>query len=268
MEEASKFAEDGFVTLQNLFPIETINQAQKKATENFDEVMKLIEDNNLPFGIGVKTGFKEIVQRHKMRYEMPYKMDDALFDFVLENQTLKQLLQEVLHTQDLKIANRSCILSVDGAGVQGWHVDGPHVSVIESLPCHVLNVFIPLVDIDESNGPTEFRPGSQKYTNKSMMKAMLLAKAKKDWRPAVTPSLKRGDVLLVSHSMPLTINILYFTCFFKFDYRVLHRGLANFSGKYRPVLVFTFSQPWYKVNLKYKISCYFLLPSFKIYRIA
>jgi ectoine hydroxylase-related dioxygenase (phytanoyl-CoA dioxygenase family) len=57
---------------------------------------------------------------------------------------------------------------------------------------------------------------------------MLLAKARGTLRPPVTPEWVVGDALV-------------------FDYRVLHRGKANVSSTVdRPILVLTFSKPWYK----------------------
>ena len=50
-------------------------------------------------------------------------------------------------------------MCLPGAGDQAWHSDGAHVSLSKHLPCHVLNVFIPLVDLTLELGPTEFRPG-------------------------------------------------------------------------------------------------------------
>lgn len=42
---------------------------------NFREVMSIIAERQLDFGIGAKNGFREIVQRHESRYEVPYMMD-------------------------------------------------------------------------------------------------------------------------------------------------------------------------------------------------
>lgn len=45
---------------------------------NYREVLSLIEDGNMDFGIGAKNGFREIVQRHDSRYEVPYKMSEIV----------------------------------------------------------------------------------------------------------------------------------------------------------------------------------------------
>ena len=45
------------------------------------------------------------------------------------------------------IALRFVLMALPGAATQGWHADGGHLSPTEHLPCHCLNVFVPLVDV-------------------------------------------------------------------------------------------------------------------------
>ena len=194
-----KFHEDGFCVLPQCFDVNLVQKAHTKAEAYFDEVLGYIAEHQLEFGIGIKHGFKEIVQRHPLRYEMPYKMDDTFFDFVLQHQQLMSTVKTILQSEEVVIANRSCVMSLSGAECQAWHSDGPHVSVTEYLTCHVLNVFVPLVPITVDNGPTEFRPGSQKYSN-NLAKGMLLAKIKKQIKPIEAPLLQLGDVLMVSRN--------------------------------------------------------------------
>eukprot|EP00985_Skeletonema_marinoi_P022764 scaffold14709_cov149-Skeletonema_marinoi.AAC.4 len=107
------------------------------------------------------------------------------------------------------LCNLSLLISTPGSPTQSWHADGGHTSLTTHHPCHVFNVFIPLIDVPLSMGPTELRPGTHVYT-RDLARMMLLAKAKKRLREAVVPELRRGDALL-------------------FDYRILHRGRANLS---------------------------------------
>lgn len=147
------------------------------------------------------------------------------------------------------LVNFSLVISTPGSETQSWHADGGHVSLTSHAPCHVFNVFVPLVDVPLSMGPTELRPGSHYYT-RDLAKMMLGAMARKELRPTVTPKLKKGDALL-------------------FDYRILHRGKANVShlrdevgqnhkeenmgimedrthgGRDRPILVMTFAKNWF-----------------------
>ena len=129
-----------------------------------------------------------------------------------------------------RLLGQSVVMSTAGALEQQWHSDGSHVNVNEHLPCHVLNVFMPLVDLTMENGPTELRPGSHYLTRgdgKMNAKLWLIAKCKKTLRSPVSPCLKRGEALI-------------------FDYRTLHRGKANISSGPRPVLVLTYAKTFFK----------------------
>lgn len=205
---AETFADDGFCLFEGIMEDQDISDWKAHALSSFEEVSHLIAESGSNFGIGIKNGFKEIVQRHQARFEMPYGANHKKFDVVLENQPLMALVKKVLQSDDVIVANRSFVISLPGAEAQGWHSDGPHVSVNEYLPCHVLNVFVPLVDVDDTNGPTEFRPGSQRYTN-NLAKGMLLALAKKRNKPNQAPHVKAGSVLLVSSTAIHNINKWY-----------------------------------------------------------
>jgi ectoine hydroxylase-related dioxygenase (phytanoyl-CoA dioxygenase family) len=133
--------------------------------------------------------------------------------------------------EDCIVINKSLVVSSPGALDQAWHSDGPHISATEDLPCHCLNVFVPLVNVTEQNGPTQFRPGSVNMT-RNLKVEMLKAMARKTLRPIEGPTLSMGSVLL-------------------FDYRVLHRGTANRTAQPRPVLVYTFAKPFYRDTLNF-----------------
>ena len=151
-----------------------------------------------------------------------------------------------------RLCNLSLIVATPGCTSQSWHADGGHISLSQHERCHVFNVFIPLVDVPLSMGPTELRPGTH-YHTRNLAPMMLAAKARKSLRPPVCAELKIGDALV-------------------FDYRILHRGMANVSdvdvdnddsqheridcnvssrrsnscGEDRPVLVLTFARRWFK----------------------
>ena len=93
------------------------------------------------------------------------------------------------------LVNTSVLMALPSASTQGWHADGGHLSLSEHLPCHCLNVFVPLVDMGLAEGPTEYRPGSHMHT-RDLARLTLLAKAKKTLRPPVAPRLRAGSALL------------------------------------------------------------------------
>lgn len=226
----NKFREDGFATLIDVIDVDIIDKLATIAMSNYEEVMNLIPANNVSIGIGIKEGFKEITQRHLHRFEMPYKMQDPVFNEVFKSNEILSIIKQILG-DDAIVVNRSVVISLPGSSDQAWHCDGPHLSAIEYLPCHCLNIFIPLVDINHLNGPTEFRPSSQ-YLTRDFQKQYLAAFMGKRLKPTVAPSLKKGSLIL-------------------FDYRILHRGKANLSDEARPILVFTMAKPFFKDVLNF-----------------
>lgn len=131
----------------------------------------------------------------------------------------------------IQIVRTSLVIATPGATVQGWHTDGCHMSCTQHLPCHCLNVFIPLMasELDPAIlGPTQLRPQSHYITRTNFTQQLLLAKARKTLIPPIAPILDPGDCLV-------------------FDYRILHRGLSNqHPTMNRTILVITLAQPWFR----------------------
>jgi Phytanoyl-CoA dioxygenase (PhyH) len=206
-------------------------------------------------GRGIQHGFREIVMRSPGRYEISLH-DDSCRDEIVRILTealpwIPSLLSD--HNQDddetttepsssqsshnrrhyppldwttVSIVNVSLVVSTPGAPAQAWHADGSHVDLDTHRPCHCLNLFVPLTDVTDENGPTQLRPGSHWYTRR-LAPLWLAALAKKTLRPCIAPTMTRGDCLL-------------------FDYRLLHRGLANATFSNRTILVVAIAQPWFK----------------------
>lgn len=118
---------------------------------------------------------------------------------------------------------------------QKWHADGGHHFSSDqlpeglTLPPHCINVFYPLVDLTDDNGPTEFRIGSHRRDD---------AKSSKIEFPLLCPA---GSAVL-------------------FDYRIQHRGRANVLepstsssenidtniDRARPVLYLAYAKTYFK----------------------
>ena len=125
----------------------------------------------------------------------------------------------------------SFLISTTGSKEQRWHTDSGHLSDDEYLPSHCFNVFIPLVDITMENGPTDLVKSSHIQTlDKNRGKKFAVTA-----NDAIAPELNVGDALL-------------------FDFRTLHRGLANKSTINRPILVLTFSIPSFTDTLNWPIG--------------
>jgi Phytanoyl-CoA dioxygenase (PhyH) len=197
---------------------------------------------------GVKHGFREIVMRSPGRYEislqsLPSTCTASLLDVVQESlpwvpsllqQPLAHLSLPSMTWKDVTIVNVSLVISTPWATDQKWHADGGHVDLLEHLPCHCANLFIPLGPVTAENGPTELRPGTH-FLTRQLVPMMLAAKAKKTLAAPVAPLLQLGDVLM-------------------FDYRLLHRGRANRSldpSRNRVILVVTVAVPWFRDVLNF-----------------
>lgn len=190
-------------------------------------------------GLGAKHGFREVVMRSPGRYELsllhtPPDQLPSCWKSMLEQPLWTTLVPALLgrsSLDDLKLCHLSLLVATPGSTEQGWHADGGHVDVTKHMPCHVLNLFLPLADVPLEKGPTELRPGTHHHT-RNLAPMMLAAKCKKTLRQPFVATLDVGDILM-------------------FDYRVLHRGKANTSTQNRAILVLTYSQPWFQDVLNF-----------------
>lgn len=113
---ASKFSSDGYLIINDLFPLDLIDQLKVRADEKFSKVFQFLETKRLCLGIGVKNGYKEIVQRHQYRYEIPFEMDDLDISMVSNDPFLQTVASEIIGA-DFVIINQSIVWSVPGAKV-------------------------------------------------------------------------------------------------------------------------------------------------------
>jgi Phytanoyl-CoA dioxygenase (PhyH) len=286
---ADRFASNGFfqTIFDNLYqrghvsmPTHCTVAAPAAATTNDATCTSPNESNEsvvtYALGRGIKHGFREIVMRSPGRYEISLHDDSSRDEIVrILSESLpwipSLLSGDEQHRNDeddddtemsscsspprhkhcpthyppldwetVSIVNVSLVVSTPGAPAQAWHADGSHVDLDTHWPCHCLNIFVPLTDVTEINGPTQLRPGSHWYTRR-LAPLWLAAKARRTLRPCVAPTLTLGDCLV-------------------FDYRLLHRGLANATTTTpldtepniqacsinRTILVVAIAQPWFK----------------------
>lgn len=248
------FSNDGFVVLRQKIPLPIIEAFESIHGRVFGSIFaKLHENGHASFpvasrtaqegifytmGLGVKNGFREIVMRSPGRFEISLldrigkDVDNCLVQDLMDcvADVAPSLLGEV-SWNNVKISNLSFVVATPESSEQSWHADGGHVNLHEHLPCHVFNAFIPLSSITMTMGPTQIRPGSHVYT-RNLAPMLLVAKARKNLRTPVAPLLDKGDALV-------------------FDYRVLHRGLANTSLRNRTILVLTLSKTWFQDVLNF-----------------
>ncbi len=182
---------------------------------------------------GTDNGYAEIVARAPGRYDMLYGTDSAPFsDPQLHEGAVWRPLVDELLGGEATLLFCGLLMTLGGAGEQPWHTDGEHLfgPEVPTLPPHCLNVFVPLVDITPDNGGTELCPGSHHLTRgvPEIYEQSSEHRETIGWRGRPLPlEIPAGSALL-------------------FDYRLLHRGLANRTDTLRPILYFTFCRPWFR----------------------
>ena len=98
---------------------------------------------------------------------------------------------------------------------QRWHPD-------HAYKTGLLNVFVPLVDLTEQNGPTAVSLGSHRRLP-PWCTQFILSICRSPVFDIVRPCLKAGSLLL-------------------FDWRTWHRGCANHGTHERPVIYITYAR--------------------------
>lgn len=131
---------------------------------------------------------------------------------LLTNPALVALLDAVLDC-DWVYESFGVIGSFPGSDMQKLHSDSPHLfeddQIAPTLPPFALTISIPVVDVDGTNGATEFLPGTQHDI-----------RAPSSADGTVWSNVSRGDCMI-------------------WDYRVRHRGQPNSGSEPRPMFYAT-----------------------------
>lgn len=215
--------------------------------------------------------YYEVASRCPGRLDVRWKMDEPPFNDprVVSNPILLPVIRDLLGgpTGGATLLYAGLIFSFPHSSDQPWHMDGAALFPEErewlDLPPYALNVFIPLDDVTDDLGPTEFLPASHLASRASQIDDDLLQWAvheskaassgsggtqriKKKQRSSsfseevwmnrhsvIAPRLRCGDALI-------------------YDYRVCHRGTRNLDDtKTRTMLYLMYARPWFKEHLNF-----------------
>jgi hypothetical protein len=188
-----------------------IDKCAAACNEHYEKVMDTVKARSLYHELA--DGFDVMRERGRGRYDMELAaFDTKEFSFLTD--TKKAAWMPIIHKilgEDALLVHKGCFLSLPGSETQVYHQDGLHLNKKVHKPCHAVNVFIPLIDCDLSNGPTEFCLGTHYLGRENFVKEMVY-----------TPCVTAGTPII-------------------FDYRLGHRGLRNISDETRPVVYLTYS---------------------------
>ncbi|KAL3760477.1 hypothetical protein ACHAWU_004915 [Discostella pseudostelligera] len=179
--------------------------------DHYEKVIETVKARSLQLELA--DGFDVFRERGRGRYDMELPLFDTnAFSFLTDCKRAPwmPIVHKILG-EDSILVHKGCFLSLPGSEKQVYHQDGVHLNQKVHKPCYAINVFIPLVDYDAANGPTEFCLGTHYLGHENFVK-----------ENAYMPLVKAGTPII-------------------FDYRLGHRGLANFSQEVRPVVYLTYS---------------------------
>mmetsp|Transcript_30071 Transcript_30071/g.89361 ORF Transcript_30071/g.89361 Transcript_30071/m.89361 type:complete len:951 (-) Transcript_30071:1405-4257(-) len=178
---------------------------------HYDAVMRTVRARNLHFELA--DGFDVLRERGRGRFDMELEQfDGSEFSFLTDpaKAAWMPVVRKILG-DDALLVHKGAFLSLPGSDIQVYHQDGVHLTTKRQLPCHAINVFIPLVDLTRHNGPTEFCLGTHHLGYEGYDRAMIQ-----------TPTGPAGVPII-------------------FDYRLGHRGMGNASDGPRPVMYLTYT---------------------------
>jgi hypothetical protein len=262
LSHSEEFKQNGFIVVRNLFSPARIDELNSQALTNAEELNQLLQDSGMQqrgleeglsdefeYIAGACTNFHEIQSRGSRRYEIHHKMDHSSFNVLLDNQPFQDALFDVFGMDHLTddefrlgsdtLKQQSCVFSYPGAGRGDYHIDGGHLfapsvdketGATQILPVHAVTVFVPLVDVDESNGILWLLRGSHHWSYKS--DAIKFASSH-----CVGPPL-HSSCLLTQFRLERGSAIIM-------DYRLLHLAGENNSTAVRPVMTFVVARSWF-----------------------
>ncbi len=175
----------------------------------------------------LRADFRELVDRDGGRRDIRFQLDRFPFTTpgLVYNPIVYPLVRELLGGGDVTLLYAGVMwalpqptpkkTSIDSAS-QKWHSDGGHLFDHVHLPPHCINVFYPLVDVSSENGPTEVMTGTHRLGLQNNPSAT-----------AIKLCCKAGSAIL-------------------FDYRLYHRGAANFTSEPRPVMYLCYARSHFR----------------------
>jgi hypothetical protein len=189
-----------------------INQCYNACMEHYETVMRTVKTRDLSRELA--DGFDVLRERGHGRFDMEIPaFETPEYDFLnsFEKTSWMPIVRSILG-EDVVLIHKGAFMSLPGAGAQVYHQDGVHLTTQTQRPCHAINVFVPLVDLNSRNGPTEFVLGSHVLGHDGYDRDFL-----------DTPKPKAGTPVV-------------------FDYRLGHRGMANSSQDCRPIVYCTYAR--------------------------
>jgi hypothetical protein len=209
------FREHGCVLLRGALAVSTIEAMHQEYVAQFG-TMRIAEMR----AAAAKPSPNRLLEVGGSRYDITLRMTGAFGSpQVFANGLLLKILRPLLG-RGMHLSNFTSVVSYPGAPKQHPHRDCSHLfegpDVGPNLPVYAINVAVPLIDVDLETGPTGVWLGSHRLPQTATVQDSTMT----------TCALQRGDCVML-------------------DYRTLHAGLPNLSGRARPIVYMVYARPWF-----------------------
>lgn len=233
----------GVMVQEKILDSNQLEQLSVLVTKAIGKTEAIIKANHPEINIGKDVFiFKEIASRNLERFDLKltdYDSVNFVTQHILSHKNVNVLLQKQFGSLSEIDFDASVVYSRPGAIAQGWHADGSHQRgandagwekdgwKTQLADAYAICLFLPLIDLNDEVGFTQFWPGSHRSSN----------------------FLGFGPVAEVTGSTfdgkcSAGDGVWY-------DYRLLHRGMPNNSNVVRPVLQVIFKKKWYIEKANY-----------------
>ncbi|KAL3791730.1 hypothetical protein HJC23_007497 [Cyclotella cryptica] len=227
----------GLFVQNNLLTADEVEQLRHYVLQEIDNAESLLKLHRPRIKIGKDLmAFKEIASRGNERFDLLLEPSSLgcqfVYNFIIKR--ISHVLERIIGLVDKEVdCDVSVVYSKPGAPNQGWHADGDHQKGSNDAGWdedgwktrlsdpYALCLFIPLIDLDDNTGYTQFWPAS--HRNKGLMGFGPLAEiVDATWNG----KCEAGQAIW-------------------YDYRLMHRGIRNSSCTLRPVLQVLVKHKWY-----------------------
>ncbi|WP_430426997.1 phytanoyl-CoA dioxygenase family protein [Parasphingorhabdus sp.] len=160
------------------------------------------------------------------RFTVPIRMQPPFNDpAVYANPALISMLTHAMGQRPILNAF-GVVVTEEGARMQHVHREHPLLFSTEeanaNVPTYAVTVLVPLIDLDEESGGTQFWEGTHKTTNNDALK-------------------QNSSTIFTPAGSSLT-----------FDYRLFHGGMPCAATHKRPLLYYSYSLPWFVDTLAFQ----------------
>jgi len=240
--------EHGLFFQNALMDKSTVEELREEIMTEIELTEHLIRLHHPEINIGTDfISFKEIGSRGNERFDLLLQQPScSKVRDIIESRVVQRILpvvESILKSNEVVDFDLSVVYSKPGAPDQGWHADGDHQKGAQDIrwntsmdgwknhlaDAYALCVFIPLIDLYDETGYTQFWPAS--HQSRGLAGFGPVAQ--------ITDSVwngkcNAGDAIW-------------------YDYRTMHRGMQNCSSskKLRPVLQILFKRKWYSETRNY-----------------